>query len=213
MLEMLLKELIEANPALSAKLVGADIIGGNVIVPAGRLTGGTFHKTPACQVVGQTGCVIAYSSFLKEPPNPSKFGRVESPLAELSGGLPEVKDPQVLCSNPTLFLEGFKYLQGPALSYYPTQPFPGLLGPFVQVPSASTPWVATPNEYAASCQSSKGANWLQLTPAGGASDPREKLLETLGPEWGTHLADMNAAMGNLVFDVGVQGAVYALTHH
>ena len=42
--------------------------------------GGTFKTVPGCQFVGEVGCVIAYSSFLKEPPNPSLFGRPRSIL-------------------------------------------------------------------------------------------------------------------------------------
>jgi hypothetical protein len=44
------------------------------------------------------------------------------------------------------------------------------------------------------------------------SAPREPLLETLGPLWGTHLADVNVAMGNLIGTVGLQSGAYLLTH-
>ena len=212
MLEVLLKEVIEKNPLLKSKLVSAVILGGNVIVPEGKLQGGTFEKTPLCASVLQTGCVIAYSSFLKEPPNPSNFGRPESPLLGLGGGpTTPVSNPQVACVNPTLpVLQSLtsRSLTGAALSYYPTKPFPGLLGSFVQVPKgASTPWVATPGEYLAQCKSNNGATWLQLTPSS-ETDSRERLEETLGPEWGTHLVDVNVALGNLVPEVGLQGVIW-----
>jgi len=196
MLEQLIKEQIDPNATLRKQLVGAVILGGNVIVPEGKNVGGSFKNVPGCQIAGQTGCVIAYSSFLKEPPNPSNFGRPESPLGALGGSV-EIEHPQVLCVNPTLLLQA--PLSGPALSYYPTLnayggKFPGLLGPYVQAPKASTPWVATPDEYSAQC------------------DPRERLVETLGPEWGEHLVDVNVALGNLVPAVGLQSAAYVLTH-
>jgi hypothetical protein len=82
----------------------------------------------------------------------------------------------------------------------------------VQVPKASTPWVAAPDEYSAQCDKANGASWLQLTPAGPPGDPREPLLETLGLLWGTHLADVNVAMGNLVGTVALQSGAYLLTH-
>jgi len=214
MLEQLIKEQIDPNPALRKQLVGAVILGGNVIVPEGKTEGGTFKNVPACRVVVQVGCVIAYSSFLKEPPNPSDFGRPESPLLALGGGSEPVEHPQVLCVNPTLPIQA--PLPGPTLSYYPTfnaygGKFPGLLGAVVQAPKASTPWVAAPDEYSARCEHRNGASWLQLN-LNSASDPRERLLETLGPEWGTHLVDVNVALGNLVPDVAAQGAFYQLTH-
>jgi hypothetical protein len=43
---------------------------------------------------------------------------------------------------------------------------------------------------------------------GPADDPREQVAENLGPLWGTHLADINLALGNLVGLVGLQARVY-----
>jgi hypothetical protein len=205
-LTQLIKEQVDPSPALRGQLVSAVLLGGNLIVPEGKTVGGSFKNIPTCQNVVQTGCLVAYSSFLKEPPNPSLFGRPTS----LLGGPIETPNPEVACVNPTLLAQGDR--AGPALSYYPTQPFPGDLGPFIQVPKAPTPWVAAPAEYSAQCEKANGASWLQLTPSGTPGDPREPLLETLGPEWGTHLADVNVVLGNLVGTVGLQSASYLLTH-
>ncbi len=212
MLEQLIKQFIDTNATRRKQLVGAVILGGQVIVPEGQDVGGTFKNVPGCQFAGEVGCVIAYSSFLKEPPNPSLFGR---PGSILGGGLPEVENPQVLCVNPTILAQG--HYAGPSLSYYPTLnaypggKFPGLLGTVVQAPKASTPWVATPAEYSSQCEARNGASWLQLN-LNNASDPRERILETITPEWGTHLVDVNVNLGNLVAAVGLQSAGYLLTH-
>jgi hypothetical protein len=205
-LTQLIKEQIDPNPALRSHLVSAVLLGGNLIVPEGKTVGGSFQNIPTCQNVAQTGCLVAYSSFLKEPPNPSLFGRPTS----LLGPPIETPNPEVACVNPTVLVQGDH--AGPALSYYPTHPFPGDLEKFVQHPNAPTPWVAAPDEYSARCEKANGASWLQLTPAGPPGDPREPLLETLGPEWGTHLADVNVALGNLVGTVGAQSGAYLLTH-
>ena len=37
--------------------------GFNVLVPQGKLVGGTFKSTPLCSRPGETGCVIAWVSF------------------------------------------------------------------------------------------------------------------------------------------------------
>ena len=213
MLEQLIKEQIEPNPALRKRLVGAIVLGGQVIVPEGKNVGGTFKTIPGCSVAGQTGCVVAYSSFLEEPPEKALFGRA---TAILGGSLPEVEHPQVLCVNPTVLLQG--HFTGPSLSYYPTfnafgGEFPGFLAEPVQAPKAATPWVATPAQYLSRCEARNGASWLQLTP----SDPKDTrtetvLVNTLGPTWGQHLVDVNAQLGNLVAAVGLQGAAYLLTH-
>ena len=213
MLEQLIKEVIETKPALRKQLVGAIVLGGQVIVPEGKNVGGTFKTIPGCSVVGQTGCVVAYSSFLEEPPANALFGRATTILG---GSLPEVEHPQVLCVNPTVLAQG--HYAGPSLSYYPTfnafgGKFPGDLGPYVQAPKAPTPWVATPAQYSAKCEARNGASWLQLTP----TDPKDTrtetvLVNTLGPLWGQHLVDVNAQLGNLVVDVGLQSVGYLLTH-
>jgi hypothetical protein len=220
MLESLIKFVIEPNPALRNLLVGAVIPGGQVIVPEGKNVGGTFATTPGCSVAGQTGCVVGYSSFLEEPAKNALFGR---PTSILGGGAPP-PGSQVLCVNPTVLAQG--PFAGPALSYYPTFPayggkFPSplnLLGFVVQVPKAPTPWVATPGQYSARCEARNGASWLQLTP----SDPNDTRAETVlrntippvnGEQvWGQHLVDVNAMLGNLVADVGLQGGAYLLTH-
>jgi len=215
MLELLMKDVVEKNPALEAKLVSAVILGGQVVVPGGKNAGGTFQNTPLCASILQAGCVIAYSSFLKEPPNPSLFGRTESSFFGLVGGPPTgVENPQVACVNPTVpVLENLtSSFTGSALSYYPTKPFPGLLGPYVQTPKGSTPWVATPGEYLAQCRSTNGATWLQLTPSSEEDTREPRLAETLGPEWGTHLVDVNVTLGNLVPQVRVQGLVWGIQH-
>jgi hypothetical protein len=75
MLIQLLKEQVDTNPAERKLLVSALPLGGNVLVPEGKLVGGDFQNIPACQEAIQTGCVIAYSTFLKEPMGPAPVGR------------------------------------------------------------------------------------------------------------------------------------------
>jgi hypothetical protein len=215
-LEALIKNVIEPNPALRNQLVGAVIPGAAVIVPEGQKVGGTFKTTPGCSAARQTGCVVAYSSFLEEPAEKALFGRVR-------GAVPEVEHPQVLCINPVVLSEGSA--QGPASAYYPTFnafggkfPEPHFLGPVVQVPKAPTPWVATPGQYLARCEARNGASWLQLTPSDPADTRTETVLvNTIPPVegqqvWGQHLVDVNAVLGNLVRHVRVQGDEYLLTH-
>jgi hypothetical protein len=209
----LIQEQFDTNTAQAAALrklmVGAILLGGNVTVPKGKMVGGTFKNVPACQVAGQTHCVIAYSSFLKEPPNPSNFGRVTSPLL---GGVPpteeEIKNNEVLCTNPSVLAGNSA---GPMFRYESTTPFPGLLGLVAPGAKGSTPWVADPGQYSGQCDRAGGATWLQLTPTS-SSDTREPITEALGPLWGTHLDDVNVALGNLVANSALQALDYQLFH-
>src|SRR5206468_6964921 len=52
-----------------------------VLVPPGKLVGGTFKKTPLCSRSGEIGCVIAYSSFRERnaPPAGAMFGFSDQP--------------------------------------------------------------------------------------------------------------------------------------
>src|SRR5258707_837140 len=211
MLENLIKQQIDSEPALRAKLVSAILLGGNVLVPEGQLEGVTFQNVPACASANDTGCVIAYSSFLSEPPENSFFGRPGSALLE-GGTVPP--GSQVLCVNPTLLEQNGG--SGSLLTYAPTTPFPGTIGEALPVPSASTPWVEAPGLYTAQCRNENGASWLQVTLSGAISPETEKelgerdelALELAGPEWGLHLYDVNIALGNLVNTVAVQIQAY-----
>jgi len=51
-----------------------------------------------------------------------------------------------------------------------------------------------------------GATWLQVNPA--PADPRPVITQTQGPTWGTHLDDVNIALGDLVALVSKQSVAY-----
>jgi len=201
MLKALIAGKIDPNPSLRAQLVSAVLLGGNVLVPKGGIVGGDFQNIPACQTAAQTHCVVAYSSFLHEPPAGADFGRVESPL--LGPATPEqLADDEVLCVNPTLSVQGEG--AGALLRYESTTPLPGY-----SAPSAPTPWVSMPGQYTAQCDHANGASWLQLDYVGPQGDTREQLTEEiLGPLWGTHVYDVNVALGNLVAMTALQSATY-----
>jgi hypothetical protein len=215
MLEQLIRERIDPNPALRKQMVSAIILGGNVLVPEGQTVGGTFQNVPACQTVTQLSCVIAYSSFAKEPPEGAFFGRPGSALLE--GGVTP-PGTQVLCVNPTLLSQDGS--TGNLLPYDPTTKFPGTLGEASPTPEAATPWINTPGLYTAQCKHENGASWLQVSTAPGISEAvlnernerHEIGQELLGPDWGLHLFDVNEALGNLVNTVAIQSATYGFEH-
>jgi hypothetical protein len=202
MLDNLIATEIDPDPELRRLVVSALLIGGNVLVAAGQDAGGDFENIPACRSADQTGCVVGYSSFDHAPPADSFFGRVDSgPRAnEQAAG-----DLEVLCVNPASLAGG----TGALLSYFGTTKFPGPIGLVLPAPpSVPTPWVATPELYTAQCESSGGANWLQIDTTDIAGDKRQVVYETLGPTFGLHLFDVNLALGNLVELVRQQAAAY-----
>ncbi len=215
MLEQLVKEQFDTNPALRKQLITADLLGGNVIVPKEQLEGGTFQHVPACTAATDVGCVIAYSTFLKEPPENAFFGRPGSPLLEAT---PPPAGSHVLCVNPTLLTQNGGV--GSLLPYAPTTPFPGEQAGGVPAPTASTPWVLGPNLLTAQCKEENGATWLNVAVAGSVSEELESVLsaekllpeELIGAEWGLHLYDVNIALGNLVNTLAVQIGAYGFEH-
>jgi len=199
----LLQSQADDNSSLRHRIVVAIIAGGNVTVPDGKEVGVTFQHLPVCTKADQTSCVIAYSSFPTEPPANSMFGRPGQGIS-LNYGQTQTTGVHVVCVNPASIGGG----TGELASSFPlaaVQPLPAQVLP---PPAVTTPWVTYPDMYSASCESSGGATWLQITHNAPAGDVRPLPAEPLGPTFGYHLDDINLSMGNLVNDVRAEEAAY-----
>ena len=165
MLQQLIKEQIDTNATLRKQMVSALLLGGQH--PRARRAGpwaASFKTVPTCQYVAQTHCVVAYSSFLKEPPEPVsvRTGRTVRCLPPIPEEI--AKNLEVACVNPAaIFQQGNP--SGPLFRYESTSPFPGLLGT-IRERRRKQPrlgWPCRP-QYSGQCQRANGATWLQLTP-------------------------------------------------
>jgi hypothetical protein len=193
-----LRQLIakEIDPKKSARklLVGAYLLGGNVIVKQGKDVGGDFKHVPACHADSDVGCVVAFSTFDEPAPATSLFGRTTK------------AGRQVLCTNPAALGGGSAKLD----TVFPTAPFAQgaialgiqLLG--VTLPTATTTWIEVKGGYDARCSTAGGASFLRITPQDGAPDFKPSPT----PDWGLHLVDANIALGNLVDLVRTQTAAW-----
>lgn len=205
MLIDLLARRFDKSATLRDKLVLAILLGGNVVVPAGKLLGGSFANIPLCSATGQSGCVIAYSSFPATPPRASEFGRPGQGVS-LFGGQSARRGVQVACVNPAAIRGGSALLDPvfPATAADGPLPFHSSEG------KVQTPWVAYPGLYGATCEQRDGATWLNVTKATGPSDDRPRVRETgqgsLTAAWGYHIYDVNLALGDLVGDVAAAEA-------
>lgn len=198
MLEQLISREIETKPDLAARLKLAILPGFNVLVPQGKLVGGTFRKIPLCSRSGETGCIIAYTSFREKnvPPARAIFGVTDQPgmtVGCVNPAQPGAKEWVPLTSEWN------------ALS---TLPVPG--GPIIWSSEGGppTPYLETRGLVSARCVNDGQRGYLSIRTN---HRPGEKWTDRIGgelglfgmflPGWGMHLSDIEEAQGDLVRDV------------
>ncbi|HEX2415105.1 MAG TPA: DUF3089 domain-containing protein [Thermoleophilaceae bacterium] len=184
MLTRLVKEEIDPEARQRRKLISALLLGGDVTVRKNSDRGGDFKRVRACRSARQTGCVIAYNTFLTPPGPGAFFGRAGS----LFLPRPNAAELEVLCTNPAALAGGSGELR-------------------LELP-ASDGWRRYTRLYSGRCTKAGGASWLQVTDIAGPADPRPRLTENLGLPWGLHTYDVSIALGNLVRLVERQSAAY-----
>jgi hypothetical protein len=195
MLQMLIANEIEKDPTLAARMKLAIIPGFDVLVPQGRLVGGTFKNTPLCSSPSETGCVVSWTSFRENnvPPVGAIFGIADQPGMTVG------------CVNPArpgakdwVALDSYWYTRA---SY----PVPG--GPIQWSTEGAppTPYLRTEGLVSAKCinEGPRGYLWIRTN-----ADPKGKRTDRVGgevaimgmflPGWGMHLSDMAEAQGDLI---------------
>jgi hypothetical protein len=202
MLRRLLRLEIEPNPAQHRRIVSGLLIGGNVTVRERQLIGGDFRSTPICNRHLQVGCVVAYSTYAKDPPEDTRFGKSREPTA--GSPLPGGPGYEIACVDPRPLAGWNDHLR----SLTPTEPFatgPIAAGIVITAggppPDAETTWVVAPDRATGECRRINGAHVLRTEPVGESREPNAFPDET----WGTHLIDVNIAYEALVSLVGQQG--------
>ena len=197
MLQQLLANEIEGKP--EAKRMKLAIIPGfNLLVPQGKLVGGSLKSTPVCSSSGETGCVMTWVSFRERnvPPEGAIFG-----VAPLPG-------MTVACTNPAQpGAKGWVALD----SYWNARsalPVPG--GPITWSTDGPPPsqYLRTEGLVSAQCVNDGSRGYLSIRTN---ADPADKRTDRIGgevgvlgmfiPGWGMHLADINAPQGDLIRQV------------
>jgi len=199
MIQQLIAREIETKPDVARRMKLAIIPGYNVLVPQGRLVGGTFKKTPLCNGPSQTGCVISWTSFREKnaPPPGAIFGYADKP------GM------TVACVNPAR--PGSRNWES-LDSYFFTRstlPVPGGPVQWSTDGAPPTPYVRTEGLVSARCVNEGQRGYLSVRTN---ADPKDKRTDRIGgevavlgmflPGWGMHLADMAIAEGDLMRQVG-----------
>ena len=203
MLQLLIANDIEKDPAVARRMKLAIIPGFNLLVPQGKLVGGTFKKTPLCSSPGETGCAISWVSFRERniPPQGAIFGFADKP-----GMTVGCVNPARLGAKGWVKLDSYWYTRS-------TYPVPG--GPIAWSTegTAPSPYVRTEGLVSARCVNDGPRGYLSIRTN---ADPRDKRTDRIGgevsvlgmfvPGWGMHLADVAEAQGDLVRAVADAGA-------
>jgi Protein of unknown function (DUF3089) len=182
-LRRLIREEIDPKASARRRIVSAVLLGGNVTVKKGSDRGGDFKHVRACRREGQTGCVVAFSTFNAPVPDGALFGRTSQPGLE------------ILCTNPAALGGGSAKLT----PIYPSAPFAeSVIGAGANLalqglPRPRTTWAGFPDAYSGKCSKADGASVLQVKPLRGAFP----FTPTPDATWGLHLTDANIALGQL----------------
>ena len=195
-LTQLIAKEIDGKP-VQANLISAMLLGTNLPVSKGKDIG-TFKSIPTCKSVTQTGCVLAYASFLDTatPPSNSRFGRPREP------------DPtsEAACVNPASLSGG----TGALHSYMSAIANGHKAEGWATTAKVETPFVSLPGLLSATCVNEGGFSYLSIHVNADAADPRLDVIKpgAVTPDWGLHLIDVNLAMGNLVDLAESQGKAW-----
>jgi hypothetical protein len=199
MLQLLIANVIEKDPAVAARMKLAIIPGFDLTVPQGKLVGGTFKKTPLCSREGETGCVISWTSFREKnvPPLGAIFGISDQPgmtVGCVNPARPGARDWVPLDSY--WFARSSYQVPGGPIQWSTEGPPP-------------TPYLHATGLVSAKCinDGQRGYLWIRTN-----ADPKDKRTDRVGgevavmgmflPGWGMHLADVPEAQGDLVRLVG-----------
>ena len=194
MLIELIRNEIEGRPE-AKRMKLAVVPGFNVLVPVGKRVGGTFRSTPLCSRAGQSGCVLAWSSYRERniPPPGALFGYADKP------GM------TVACTNPagpgsTGWLPLDSFWEADAGYSVPGGPIE-----WSSEGASPAPYLHTTGLVSARCVNDGPRGYLSIRTN---ADPADKRTDRVGgevgllgfflPGWGMHLSDMVEAQGDLI---------------
>ena len=177
-LKQLIAEEIDGKPA--QKLLVAAYLAGNP-----DLNAQSFHAVKPCAAADQTGCVVAWSSYLDTYSGPRFFGGTRS-------GVPP------LCVNPAAITGG----RGPLETYLSKPSF---------APETDPPYVELAGQMTAECVADAGGAVLRVHiepgPAAGLLGVVMQRFSPM-PAWGEHPLDISLVQGNMIDLIGSQSAAW-----
>tara|TARA_R100001039_G_C1853932_1_gene115513 strand:- start:6622 stop:7803 length:1182 start_codon:yes stop_codon:yes gene_type:complete len=191
---------------IQQQIISAMLLGTTIQVPEGDVVGGTFEHMPLCESGDQTGCIVTYASYRASNPPPANalFGR------NGNGTVSACTNPAQL-ANDTDELDA--YLSNVAPEGFSAAEPARWTSTGANI---TTPFVSVPGLLSAECVSNDQFSYLEITVNADPDDPRTDTLSgdvmnpdgSINEDWGLHLIDVNAAMGDLVELVSKQAQAY-----
>lgn len=182
----LLRRFFDRDEAMRARLLLAMPIGGEVEVPIGKTSGGTFETLPLCTRPLETGCVVAYRTHhAKDAVDPSRWA--PRPGFETACVDPSVVDLEEPARSTSHAL---------ARAYYPAR---GELARFMRgISDVTTPFVVLRDFYEARCvRGERGYAYLAVDARGeGPVDLASRRFK-IG-KLGLHVLDLQLPQGDLI---------------
>jgi hypothetical protein len=177
----LLERLFDADPVMRQRLLIAMPIGWMIEVPKGRSVGGTFASIPLCTRAGQTGCIVAYRSFVA--------GSDAEPHASPAPG------NDCACVNPAELAHGAPHPF--SRTFFPMR------SQLEGVDGVTTPFVLLRDFYTGRCATGEdGYHYLAVSETGAPGDPRKSPIDLSRPllngRMGLHLLDYQFPLGDLL---------------
>ena len=206
MLKRLIAEEVADSPAAD-RLLGAYLLGLNVMVPTEGSDAEPELALPPCGAAGQTGCLVAFATYHEDHPPPADalFGR------SAEAGL------RPLCVNPAALLSQETMGMAPMGMVWPAEGF----GDSIR---AGDDWgagvtarlVRAPGLVTGRCVADGSLGYLEIALTDGPRDVRPDdlggeimLLRRPQRRWGLHIADAAVAQDDLIEMVRQQSAAYA----
>ena len=198
LLIQLIAREIEGKP-VAKRMKLAIIPGYDVLVPEGKLVGGTFASTPLCSRPGETGCVMAWTSYRErnEPPPGAMFG-----YADRAGMTVGCVNPALPGARDWVPLDSYWYTRS-------TNPVPGGPISWSSEGAPPTPFVRTQGLVSGKCVNAGPRGYLSIRTNHSPGDKRtDRIGGEVGvfgmflPGWGMHLSDIAEAQGDLIRAVG-----------
>jgi hypothetical protein len=191
----LLRERIETDPALRARLVAALPIGWSLGTDAAGSTGGSFKTTPLCKTQAELGCVLGYRTYAAGNPFPTESADYREGALSVCTLPPDPAQTQAVLSR----------------SYFPSNLESG--GSFPAGIASQAPYVLYRRMYKARCVSQGDMKALEISLAAEPGDARSNPLDfsslLLRSETGTHVFDIQLTEGDLITAIAAKAAAYA----